>query len=108
MSTFNECGLRLFSLRRKLKAAALKQIKLDGGCYKSQEGQITVTGIMPPIVSDDLSMWWKVEVYSYTLCPDGRRGSACGEDLDDVLDQVEEIIDAWIAVSEHGRLQVSA
>jgi hypothetical protein len=94
-----EVATRLIAIRERLRAATWRCIKKDGH-HKMDEGSVSLSFHMPPVVGDERENTWSVSVYSYVLNPDGRIGEWSGRTSLEAIAKAEDEIARWCFASE--------
>lgn len=94
-----EESVRLARLQERLRSATYHELSKDGG-GKSSEGAINLSFCLPPVVGDDRNPSWTIEVFSYLLCPDGRRETWVGASALEAISKAEDVVARWCFASE--------
>ena len=94
-----EIAQRLVRMQERLRSATWHMIRQDGHC-KSGEGEVTLSFIMPPVVGDDRTPFWRVQVYSYLLCPDARSEIWDGKTALEAISKAEDAVRVWCMGAE--------
>jgi hypothetical protein len=98
MLSFDETA-RFIRMQERLRACTFHEIRKDGH-HKSSEGRMAISFCLPPVVGDRAAPYWKVEAYSYLLCPEGRSGEWEGASAAEAISKAEDAIGEWCFASE--------
>ena len=98
MISFDET-VRLVRIQEKLRRCTYNALRKDG-YHKSSEGNIELSFTLPPVVGDETSPYWAVEVYSYLFCPDGRTGTFVGQSAAEAISKAEDAVSKWCFAEE--------
>lgn len=93
-----EIAQRIARMQERLRSATYHEIRKDGG-HKSSEGAISIAFCLPPVVSDERSPYWTVEVYSYVLGPN-RNHTFIGNSALEALSKAEDAVAKWCFSAE--------